>query len=320
MGLNFDLGFGSSKKFDYEKIYDLIVIGGGPGGLSSALYAKRKGIDVAIISGSIGGQVSDTSSVENYLGIESLSGEGLVKQFKSHVEAYDVPMLDQKKVLEISNDKVKEIKLDSGEIVKAKTVIVATGSINRKIGVPGEDEFYGKGVTYCAICDGPLFEGLDVIVSGGGNSAVEAAIDLSKIANSVKLVQRSVLRADKVLIDKLESIENVEIFIGHLIKEVKGDKLVSSVIALNKETNEEVEFKTNALFVEIGYVPNSKFVENILELNNKKEIVINEKNETSVEGIYAVGDVTSVPYKQIIIAASEGAKAALSAVDYLNKN
>ncbi len=320
MGLNFDLGFGSSKKFDYEKIYDLIVIGGGPGGLSSALYAKRKGIDVAIISGSIGGQVSDTSSVENYLGIESLSGEGLVKQFKSHVEAYDVPMLDQKKVLEISNDKVKEIKLDSGEIVKAKTVIVATGSLNRKIGVPGEDEFYGKGVTYCAICDGPLFEGLDVIVSGGGNSAVEAAIDLSKIANSVKLVQRSVLRADKVLIDKLESIENVEIFIGHQIKEVKGDKLVSSVIALNKETNEEVEFKTNALFVEIGYVPNSKFVENILELNNKKEIVINEKNETSVEGIYAVGDVTSVPYKQIIIAASEGAKAALSAVDYLNKN
>ena len=320
MGLNFDLGFGSSKKFDYEKIYDLIVIGGGPGGLSSALYAKRKGIDVAIISGSIGGQVSDTSSVENYLGIESMSGEGLVKEFKSHVEAYDVPMLDQKKVLEISNDKIKEIKLDSGEIVKAKTVIVATGSLNRKIGVPGEDEFYGKGVTYCAICDGPLFEGLDVIVSGGGNSAVEAAIDLSKIANSVKLVQRSVLRADKVLIDKLESIENVEIFIGHQIKEVKGDKLVSSVIALNKETNEEVEFKTNALFVEIGYVPNSKFVENILKLNDKKEIVINEKNETSVEGIYAVGDVTSVPYKQIIIAASEGAKAALSAVDYLNKN
>ncbi|MDM8534948.1 FAD-dependent oxidoreductase, partial [Clostridiaceae bacterium HSG29] len=286
MGLNFDLGFGSSKKFDYEKIYDLIVIGGGPGGLSSALYAKRKGIDVAIISGSIGGQVSDTSSVENYLGIESMSGEGLVKQFKSHVEAYDVPMLDQKKVLEISNGKTKEIKLDSGEVVKTKTVIVATGSLNRKIGVPGEDEFYGKGVTYCAICDGPLFEGLDVIVSGGGNSAVEAAIDLSKIANSVKLVQRSILRADKVLVDKLESIENVEIFIGHPIKEVKGDKLVSSVIALNKETNEEVEFKTNALFVEIGYVPNTKFVENILKLNDKKEIIINEKNETSVEGIY----------------------------------
>lgn len=320
MGLNFDLGFSNKKKFDYDLVYDLIVIGGGPGGMSSAMYAKRKGLNVAIVAGNIGGQVSDTSSVENYLGFESITGEELVKQFKGHVEAYDIPILDQKIVTEIKSNKIKEILLDNGEIIKSKTVVIATGSLNRKIGVPGEDEFYGKGVTYCAICDGPLFQGLDVIVSGGGNSAVEAAIDLSKIANSVKLVQRSVLRADQVLVDKLESIDNIEVFIGHAIKEVKGDRLVNSVVAINKETNEEVLFKTNALFVEIGYVPNSKFVENILELNNKKEIVINEKNETSVEGIYAVGDVTSVPYKQIIIASSEGAKAALSAVDYLNKN
>jgi alkyl hydroperoxide reductase subunit F len=320
MGLNFDLGFSNKKKFDYDLVYDLIVIGGGPGGMSSAMYAKRKGLNVAIVAGNIGGQVSDTSSVENYLGFESITGEDLVKQFKGHVEAYDIPILDQKIVTEIKSNKIKEILLDNGEIIKSKTVVIATGSLNRKIGVPGEDEFYGKGVTYCAICDGPLFQGLDVIVSGGGNSAVEAAIDLSKIANSVKLVQRSVLRADQVLVDKLESIDNIEVFIGHAIKEVKGDRLVNSVVAINKETNEEVLFKTNALFVEIGYVPNSKFVENILELNNKKEIVINEKNETSVEGIYAVGDVTSVPYKQIIIASSEGAKAALSAVDYLNKN
>ncbi|MEA1975932.1 MAG: FAD-dependent oxidoreductase, partial [Bacillota bacterium] len=238
MGLNFDLGFSNKKKFDYDLVYDLIIIGGGPGGMSSAMYAKRKGLNVAIVASSIGGQVSDTSSVENYLGFESITGEELVKQFKSHVEVYDIPILEQKIVTEIKSNKIKEILLDNGEVIKTKTVVIATGSLNRKIGVPGEDEFYGKGVTYCAICDGPLFQGLDVIVSGGGNSAVEAAIDLSKIASSVKLVQRSILRADKVLVDKLESIDNVEVFIGHAIKEVKGDRLVNSVVAFNKEKNE----------------------------------------------------------------------------------
>jgi alkyl hydroperoxide reductase subunit F len=320
MDLNFDLGFSNKKSFDYDKVYDLLIIGGGPGGLSSALYAKRKGIDVAIVSGNIGGQVSDTSSVENYLGIESITGEELVKQFKNHVDSYKVPILDGVKVNGIISNEFKEIDLDNGKTIKSKTVIISTGSLNRKVGVSGENEFYGKGVTYCAICDGPLFQGLDVIVAGGGNSAVEAAIDLSKIANSVKLVQRSVLRADQVLVDRLKSMDNVEVFVGHQIKEVKGDKLVSHVVVLDKELNKEVIFKTNALFVEIGYVPNSKFVENLVELNIKKEIIINGKNETSEEGIFAVGDVTNVPYKQIIIAASEGAKAALSAVDYLNKN
>jgi alkyl hydroperoxide reductase subunit F len=320
MGLEFDLNVKKKNKFDYDKVYDLAIIGGGPGGLSAALYAKRKGIDVVLVSGTIGGQVADTSSVENYLGIESMTGEEMVKAFKSHVESYDVPMLDSIKVESIEPGNEKTLTLDNGKKLKSKTVIIGTGSLNRKLGVPGEDEFYGKGVTYCAICDGPLFTDMDVLVAGGGNSAVEAAIDLSKTASSVKLVQRSVLRADQVLIDRMESLDNVEVFIGHQIKEVKGDKLVSAVVAKNKETGEEVTFDTKALFVEIGYVPNTKFVENLVQLNERKEIIINDRNETSEKGIFAIGDATTVPYKQIIIAASEGAKAALSAVDYLNKN
>jgi alkyl hydroperoxide reductase subunit F len=320
MGLEFDLNVKKKNKFDYDKVYDLAIIGGGPGGLSAALYAKRKGIDVVLVSGTIGGQVADTSSVENYLGIESMTGEEMVKAFKSHVESYDVPMLDSIKVESIEPGNEKTLTLDNRKKLKSKTVIIGTGSLNRKLGVPGEDEFYGKGVTYCAICDGPLFTDMDVLVAGGGNSAVEAAIDLSKTASSVKLVQRSVLRADQVLIDRMESLDNVEVFIGHQIKEVKGDKLVSAVVAKNKETGEEVTFDTKALFVEIGYVPNTKFVENLVQLNERKEIIINDRNETSEKGIFAIGDATTVPYKQIIIAASEGAKAALSAVDYLNKN
>lgn len=320
MGLEFDLNVKKKNKFDYDKVYDLAIIGGGPGGLSAALYAKRKGIAVVLVSGDIGGQVADTSSVENYLGIESMTGEEMVKAFKKHVESYDLPMLDSIKVETIEQSKEKILKLDNGKKLKSKTVIIGTGSLNRKLGVPGEDEFYGKGVTYCAICDGPLFTDMDVLIAGGGNSAVEAAIDLSKTASSVKLVQRSVLRADQVLIDRMESLDNVEVFIGHQIKEVKGDKLVSAVVAKNKETGEEVTFDTKALFVEIGYTPNTKFVEDLVELNERKEIVINDRNETSEKGIFAIGDATTVPYKQIIIAASEGAKAALSAVDYLNKN
>jgi len=320
MGFEFDLNVKKTDAFDYNLVYDLAIIGGGPGGLSAALYAKRKGINVVLISGDIGGQVADTSSVENYLGIESMTGEEMVKTFRKHVESYDVPMLDGTKVNEVKQGKEKILKLDNGKEVKTKTVIIGTGSLNRKLNVPGEEEFNGKGVTYCAICDGPLFEDMDVLVAGGGNSAVEAAIDLSKTASSVKLVQRSVLRADEVLIDRMNSLENVEVYLGYQIKEIKGENSVSAVITKNKETGEEVTFETRGVFVEIGYTPNTKFVENLVELNDSKEIVINDRNETSEKGIFAIGDATIVPYKQIIIAASEGAKAALSAVDYLNKN
>lgn len=319
MDLSFDLNVSKKTKFDYEKSYDLAIIGGGPGGLSAALYAKRKGLDVVIISKDLGGQVSDTTTVENYLGIQRISGEELVRQFKKHIESYDVKVLKDVLVKRIENNDFKDLILDNGKVLKSRAIIISTGTINRRLNVPGEKEFYGKGVAYCAICDGPLFEGKDVIVAGGGNSAVEAAIDLSKIANSVKLVQRSVLRADKVLIDKLEEMKNVDIYVGHQIKELKGDKTLKKVIAVNRKTEKQVEFKADGLFVEIGYIPNSKFVEGTVELSDKKEIIINQVNETSEEGIFAVGDVTTVSYKQIIIAASEGAKAALSAVDYLNK-
>lgn len=302
-----------------DKIYDVIVIGGGPAGLNAALYAKRKGLETALIAEKIGGQVLDTSSVENFLGFDEISGEGLMEKFRHHVTGLNIPIKKDTRIDRIENDSIKKLFTSSGEIYSAKSVIIATGSKPRQLGVPGEQEFLGKGVAYCAICDGPFFTDLEVAVAGGGNSAVEAAIDLSKIASKVKLIHRSNLRADQILIDRLKSIDNIEVHIQTQILEVGGEALLEYVKVLDKESGEEKRIEANGIFVEIGYLPNSKSFEGLLELTQSGEIIVNDKTETNISGIYAAGDVATVPYKQIIIAASEGAKAALSANDYVNK-
>ena len=318
--LNMDFSKKKTGPFDYSKKYDLIVIGLGPAGLNAALYAKRKGLEVALIGNKSGGQVIDTTSVENYLGTEFKTGEELVKGFTDHVMSLKVPLLKEVQVTEIKAlTKGFTITLNDGNIIEALSVIVATGSRPRKLGVTGEDSFLGKGVAYCAICDGPLFEGLDVIVAGGGNSAVEAAIDLSKIANKVTLVHRSQFRADQIVIDKLNTLSNVEIFLETEILEVKGQALMSGVVVKDKATGETRDIEANGLFVEIGYLPNSGFVKDFLKLNAREEIIVNALNETSVPGVFAAGDVTDVSYKQIVISAGEGAKAALTANDYINR-
>ncbi len=301
-----------------EELYDLLIVGGGPAGLNAALYAKRKGLKVGILAEKLGGQVLDTSSVENYLGFPSETGEGLIKKFQAHVEELEVPVKEHMLVDRIEDGSVKKIHTNTGEIFSAKSVILATGSKPRKLNVPGEKEFLGRGVAYCAICDGPLFAGLDVIVAGGGNSAVEAAIDLSKIANHVSLVHRSQFRADQILVDQLKSKENVSIFLNTQIESVAGEGLVSHVNALDKTAGETVAIQGNGLFVEIGYLPNSEFVADFLKRNGRGEIEVNAKCETDRSGIFAAGDVTDMPYKQIVISAGEGAKAALAANDYLN--
>lgn len=304
---------------DFNQTYDIIIIGGGPAGLNAALYAARKGWDTAIVSGRPGGQVTDTSSVENYLGTISLTGEELVRKFTEHVDTLEVPALedDQVESVSIDGDGVKNLHLESGKTVKAQAVIVASGSKPRKLNIPGEKEYAGRGVAYCAICDAPLFRDKTVVVAGGGNSAVEASLDIAKIAKKVTLVHRSQLRADRILIDKLTALANVEVRIETQIIEVVGEKVVTG-IQTRSAIGEEI-IPTDGLFIEIGYLPNSESFKNLLKLADSGEILINERNETSQTGIFAAGDVTQVPYKQIVIAAGEGAKAALSANEYLNR-
>lgn len=310
-----------ADKLNKDVLYDVLIIGGGPAGLNAALYSKRKGANVGIISKDLGGAVVDTSSVENYLGYITLSGIELAQKFQEHVNELNVPLDNYSTVvsIKVSEDKkIKEVILEDGSSYKTKVVIIATGSKPRKLNVPGETEFTAKGVTYCAICDGPFFADMDVVVAGGGNSALEAAIDLAKIANKVTIVHRSQFRADQIVIDQLKKYENVEIHLNTEIKEIIGNKFAGGVKVLDKNNNEEFTIEANGIFIEIGYLPNSTPFKDLLELNQKGEIIVDSVGRTNVEGIYAAGDVTDTPYKQIIVAASEGAKCALSANDYLN--
>ena len=308
----FNLNISTPKNvLDAEKLYDLIIIGAGPAGLSAGIYASRKGLSVGIIGEKIGGQVNDTSSVENYIGFEFVTGESLAESFSKHTKSLAIDMLEDVKVKEIKKNETFKIIADNYMTYESKTILIATGSKSRKLDVEGEDSLYGKGVTYCAICDGPLFKDKTVTVVGGGNSAVEAAIDLAKIASHVNIVHRSTFRADKILVDKLEEINNLSVYLGNQIKKIHGDSQVTS-IDISNET-----LKTDGVLVEIGYVPNTQFLTDV-ELNSRKEIVIDSNNKTNVPGIFAAGDVTTIRYKQIVIAASEGAKAALSINDYIN--
>ena len=308
----FNLNISTPKNvLDAEKLYDLIIIGAGPAGLSAGIYASRKGLSVGIIGEKVGGQVNDTSSVENYIGFEFVTGESLAESFSKHAKSLAVDMLEDVKVKEIKKNETFKIITNNYMTYESKTILIATGSKSRKLDVEGEDSLYGKGVTYCAICDGPLFKDKIVTVVGGGNSAVEAAIDLSKIASHVNIVHRSTFRADKILVDKLEAINNLSVYLGNQIQKIHGESQVTS-IDISNET-----LKTDGVLVEIGYVPNTQFLRDV-KLNNRKEIVIDSNNNTNVPGIFAAGDVTTIRYKQIVIAASEGAKAALSINDYLN--
>ena len=322
LNLELNAQYKNKKTVDFDKslTYDMIVVGAGPAGLNAALYAKRKGMLVGIVGRKVGGQVIDTTSVENYLGFEFTTGSDLILEFNKHVATLNVPILRDADILSVTKEGSSfKLALSTGETLNALTVILATGSKPRHLGVTGEDNFLGKGVAYCAICDGPLFEGLDVVVAGGGNSAIEAAIDLAKIVNTVTVVHRSSLRADQIVIDKLHTFKNVTVLLETEILEVKGQGLMSGIEIKDKKSGQARFLEANGLFVEIGYLPNSEFVKDTVALNNRGEIIINALNETSVPGIFAAGDVTDVPYKQIIISAAEGAKAALTANDYLNR-
>lgn len=326
MELNFQLQFDNTFSFstpiklDQNMIYDMLIIGGGPAGLNAALYAKRKGLNVAILTKRIGGQVMDTSLVDNYLGLNNMGGEDLIHQFLNHINQLEVPIVEDADVINVYNeDPLKLITLSTGEVYRTKTLLIATGSTARKLGIKGEMTYAGKGVAYCVICDAPLFKGKDVFVAGGGNSAVEAALDLSKVAKSVTIVHRSQFRADKVLVDQLLTNEKIKVYLNTQILEIIGNEAMTGLLVKYNSSDSTTTLEGDGIFIEIGHNANSDIFKDILTLNKAGEILVDEKNATNIPGIFAAGDVTQIPYKQIIIATSDGAKAALAANDYINQ-
>jgi len=303
---------------DSSVIYDVIITGGGPAALTAAVYCMRKGVKTGLITLDVGGQVAETSVVENYMGYNHIEGISLVQRFKEQVEQFEIGFLQGYKATRVIDGDIKRVACEDGNTYQAKSLIITTGKRWRRLNVPGEAELTGKGVAYCAICDAPLFKDKDVMVVGGGNSAVEAAIDLAKLATSVTVVQLLPhLTADKVLQDELSKFTNVLILFEHEVRTIHGTQSVDAVTLYDTKNKKETKSKVQGIFIEIGLIPNTELVKDVVALNHNDEIIIDCNCRTSRPGIFAAGDVTSVPYKQIIIAAGEAAKAALSACEYV---
>lgn len=303
-------------------VQDVTIIGGGPAGVAAAIYSARKGLKVTMIADRIGGQVKDTMGIENLISVPKTTGPELSQALQTHMDEYDITLRAHLRVSHVEKGKVKRIHLSSGEIIDTKTMIIATGAKWRELGVPGEKENIGKGVAYCPHCDGPFFKGKDVAVVGGGNSGIEAALDLSGIVNTVTVFEfMPELKADKVLVKQAESKENITLITNAISKQVlaEHDK-VYAIEYQDRESGEIHQKNVSGIFVQIGLVPNSHFVKDIVELSEHGEIKIDERGRTSEPGIFACGDVTTVPYKQIVIAMGEGAKTSLAAFDYLLLN
>jgi len=298
------------------KIFELIIIGAGPAGITAAVYAARKKIDTLVITKDIGGQASWSGDIQNYTGYQFITGPELAIKFEEHMRKFDFEIKENEEVLNLSTQKQNLlIKTDKAEYL-TRTVIVTTGKRSRELGVPGEKVFKNKGLTYCATCDGPLFSGRDVAVIGGGNSALDAVLQMVKIANHVYVINKDEqFIGDKIMQEKVKNNKKVTIFSSSQAKEVLGDVFVEG-LKIEKDEEEKI-LELTGIFVEIGLIPNSEFAVE-LEKNERKEILVNQKNETNIPGVFAAGDVTNLPEKQIIIAAGEGAKAVLSAFHYLN--
>ncbi len=300
-------------------LQDVTVMGGGPAGIAAAIYAARKGLAVTVVADRVGGQVKDTMGIENLISVPTTTGPELSNALLGHLNEYDVTLKEHLRVDRIEQGEIKRLVLSSGEEIETRTLIIATGAKWRELGVPGEKENIGNGVAYCPHCDGPFFKGKDVAVIGGGNSGIEAALDLAGIVKSVTVFEfMPELRADQVLVDQAEARDNITI-----LKNVATDRItatdgkVNAIEYTDRATGEAHSRELAGVFVQIGLVPNSSFLQDIVELTPQGEVKVNERGETSAEGIFACGDVTTVPYKQIVIAMGEGAKASLSAFNYL---
>jgi NADH-dependent peroxiredoxin subunit F len=302
--------------------FDVLVVGGGPAGASAAIYAARKGIRTGVAAERFGGQVLDTMAIENFISVQETEGPKLAVALEEHVKQYDVDIMNLQradKLVPGKNGELHEIKFASGASLKARTVILATGARWREMNVPGEQQYRNRGVAYCPHCDGPLFKGKHVAVIGGGNSGVEAAIDLAGIVAHVTLLEFDVqLRADAVLQRKLHSLPNVTVITSAQTTEVTGDgQKVKGLRYKDRQSGEVLSVELEGIFVQIGLLPNTDWLKGTLELSPRGEIIVDARGETSMPGVFAAGDVTTVPYKQIVIAVGEGAKASLSAFDHL---
>jgi len=312
-----------AAKMNEKDPFDVLIVGGGPAGAAAAVYAARKGIRVGVAAERFGGQVNDTMSIENYISVLETNGPKLAAELEAQVRHYNVDIMNLQRASQIvpaaQAGGMTEVHLDNGGVLKAKSVILSTGARWRNVNVPGEAEYKNKGVAYCPHCDGPLFKGKRVAVIGGGNSGVEAAIDLAGIVEHVTLVEfADALKADAVLVNKLKSLPNVAIHVNAQTTEITGDGSKVNGLSYKDRATEAVHHVAlEGVFVQIGLVPNTEFLKGTLELSKFGEIVVDAKGHTSLPGVFAAGDATTVPYKQIIIAAGEGAKAALSAFDYL---
>jgi alkyl hydroperoxide reductase subunit F len=297
--------------------FDVLVIGGGPAGASAAIYSVRKGLSTALITEKIGGQVQETKGIENLISVTYTEGPQLAAQLNQHIGSYPIKVLENRRVKHIKTDGVKAIELESGEHLTADSIIVTTGAKWRELGIEGEKEYIGRGVAFCPHCDGPYYKGKKVAVVGGGNSGVEAAIDLAGIVREVVLFEyNDKLKADQILVDKLKSLPNVSIITSAKTERILGDgQKVTQVEYLDRSLNREEKMDLDGVFVQIGLVPNSQFLKETVNLTKFGEIIVDEKGRTSQKGIYAAGDVTTTPYKQIVIAMGEGAKAALAAFE-----
>jgi len=303
-------------------LQDVTVIGGGPAGVSAAIYAARKGLKVTMIADRLGGQVKDTMAIENLISVPKTTGPELVGALQAHLNEYEITTKEHFRVEKIEKGDIKIVHLSSGEKIKSRTLIVATGAKWRELGVPGEKENIGNGVAYCPHCDGPFFKDKDVAVVGGGNSGIEAALDLAGIVKSVTVFEfLAELKADRVLLEQAEARSNITIVKNVATKQIVAeDGKVTSIKYQDRATDEILSKDLAGVFVQIGLIPNSRFLKDVVELSPYGEVVINERGQTSESGIFACGDVTTVPYKQIIIAMGEGAKASLAAFDYLLMN
>ena len=301
-------------------MYDLMIIGGGPAGLAAAVYAARKQLKTLLVSGDIGGQVNLTLGIENYLGYQFVEGPELIDKFQTQVSQFPIDQKIDEKVSRL--EKIEggfEAITEAGEKYQSKAVVLATGKRSRKLNVPGETELTGRGVSYCAICDGPVFAGQKVAVVGGGNSALEAALDMVKIAEHVNLVSLTPLTGDAVLVDKLAAAKNLSIFLEYQTERIEGTGLVEAIVIKDLKSGESKRLEVGGVFIEVGLVPNSEAVNGLVELNKQGEVLVSCSSETTVLGLYAAGDVTNIPEKQIVIAAGEGAKAVLQAHRYLQR-
>ncbi|CAG4925717.1 alkyl hydroperoxide reductase subunit F [Paraburkholderia saeva] len=312
-------GARAAKELEKKPVFDTLIVGGGPAGAAAAIYSARKGIVTGVVAERFGGQVLDTLAIENFVSVKETEGPQFATALEQHVKSYEVDIMDVQRAEALVPGRIHEVRLANGAVLKAKTIVLATGARWREINVPGEREYRNHGVAYCPHCDGPLFKGKRVAVIGGGNSGVEAAIDLAGIVREVTLIEFGAqLRADEVLQRKLRSLRNVTIVTQAQTTDITGDgKKVNGLVYNDLRSGEPKRVELEGVFVQIGLVPNTEWLKGTVELSKHGEIVVDAKGATSVPGVFAAGDVTTVPFKQIVIAVGEGAKASLGAFDHL---